>query len=154
MLCARRCYKMAVLHLCCKGKMWICVQTPIECNMTWTPWRSLKRWQLFGPFTKEVAKKMMYKVAHGVDWLHNHNIVHRDLKASNGLVRVNTIGIFVLLLITNAKWEIMEQNSSGPLKHCCKLAKIETEAENQSYFQKKRMFKWFWNDLLRMRFSQ
>ena len=40
-----------------------------------------------GPFPKEEVELMMYEVALGVEWLHNHNIVHRDLKASNVLVR-------------------------------------------------------------------
>ena len=40
-----------------------------------------------GPFSKEVAENFIYEVALGMDWLHEHNIVHRDLKASNVLVR-------------------------------------------------------------------
>jgi serine/threonine protein kinase len=41
-----------------------------------------------GPFSKEEAELIMYEVALGMDWLHSHNIVHRDLKASNVLVKV------------------------------------------------------------------
>jgi serine/threonine protein kinase len=40
-----------------------------------------------GPFSKDEVEYIMYHVALGVDWLHNHNIVHRDLKASNVLVQ-------------------------------------------------------------------
>ena len=40
-----------------------------------------------GPFSKEEAEVMMYDIALGVDWLHGHDIVHRDLKASNVLVQ-------------------------------------------------------------------
>jgi serine/threonine protein kinase len=40
-----------------------------------------------GPFSKEEVELIMYHVALGMDWLHSHNIVHRDLKASNVLVR-------------------------------------------------------------------
>jgi serine/threonine protein kinase len=29
---------------------------------------------------------IMYRIALGMDWLHSHDIVHRDLKASNVLV--------------------------------------------------------------------
>ena len=39
-----------------------------------------------GPFSNEEAEVMMYRVALGVEWLHNHMIVHRDLKASIVLV--------------------------------------------------------------------
>ena len=39
-----------------------------------------------GPFSKKEAEFMMCSVALGVEWLHNHKIVHRDLKASNVLV--------------------------------------------------------------------
>ncbi|KAG0559120.1 hypothetical protein KC19_10G080500 [Ceratodon purpureus] len=40
-----------------------------------------------GPFSKEDGEVMMYDIALGVEWLHNHDIIHRDLKASNVLVR-------------------------------------------------------------------
>jgi serine/threonine protein kinase len=40
-----------------------------------------------GPFSKDEAELTMYQVALGMDWLHSHNIVHRDLKASNVLVK-------------------------------------------------------------------
>ena len=40
-----------------------------------------------GSFSKEEAEYIIYRIAPGVDWLHNHNIVHRDLKASNVLVQ-------------------------------------------------------------------
>jgi hypothetical protein len=52
----------------------------IECNMKQ---RSSKG---KGPFSKEEAEQIMYQVALEMDWLHSHNIVHRDLKASNILV--------------------------------------------------------------------
>ena len=38
-----------------------------------------------GPFVRDLAERIMYKVAQGMDWLHDHNIIHRDLKASNVL---------------------------------------------------------------------
>ncbi|KAG0627604.1 hypothetical protein M758_2G214400 [Ceratodon purpureus] len=42
----------------------------------------------YGPFSKEVAEELMFDVALGMSWLHNRDIVHRDLKASNVLVEV------------------------------------------------------------------
>ncbi|KAG0625440.1 hypothetical protein M758_2G055500 [Ceratodon purpureus] len=42
-----------------------------------------------GPFTKEVCEVIMCRMAQGMQWLHEHNIVHRDLKASNVLVSKN-----------------------------------------------------------------
>jgi hypothetical protein len=41
-----------------------------------------------GPFRKDSqdAEMIMYRIALGMDWLHSHDIVHRDLKASNVLV--------------------------------------------------------------------
>jgi serine/threonine protein kinase len=38
------------------------------------------------PFEGGVAKRVVYEVAKGIDWLHSHNIICRDLKASNVLV--------------------------------------------------------------------
>ncbi|KAG0603320.1 hypothetical protein M758_10G084400 [Ceratodon purpureus] len=40
-----------------------------------------------GPFSREDGEVMMYDIALGVDWLHNRDIIHRDLKASNVLVQ-------------------------------------------------------------------
>ncbi|KAG0504301.1 hypothetical protein KC19_10G073100 [Ceratodon purpureus] len=40
-----------------------------------------------GPFSKEDGEVMMYDIALGVEWLHNRDIIHRDLKASNVLVK-------------------------------------------------------------------
>ena len=51
-----------------------------------------KRGKDCGPFSKEEAEAMMYNVALGVDWLHGHDIVHRDLKASNVLVQESENG--------------------------------------------------------------
>ncbi|KAG0586035.1 hypothetical protein KC19_2G058500 [Ceratodon purpureus] len=42
-----------------------------------------------GPFTKEKGEEIMYRMAQGMEWLHEHNIVHRDLKASNVLISKN-----------------------------------------------------------------
>jgi hypothetical protein len=38
-----------------------------------------------GPFSKELAESLMYDIALGMEFLHEQNIVHRDLKASNVL---------------------------------------------------------------------
>ncbi|KAG0587193.1 hypothetical protein KC19_2G147200 [Ceratodon purpureus] len=40
-----------------------------------------------GPFSNEDGESMMYDIALGVEFLHNRNIIHRDLKASNVLVQ-------------------------------------------------------------------
>ncbi|KAG0613405.1 hypothetical protein M758_6G100400, partial [Ceratodon purpureus] len=40
-----------------------------------------------GPFRDEIAIGMMCKIARGMDWLHGCDIVHRDFKVSNVLVR-------------------------------------------------------------------
>ncbi|KAG0559090.1 hypothetical protein KC19_10G078400 [Ceratodon purpureus] len=40
-----------------------------------------------GPFSKEDGEVIMYYIALGVEWLHNRDIIHRDLKASNVLVK-------------------------------------------------------------------
>ena len=50
-----------------------------------------------GPFLKEEGEVMMYQIALGVEWLHKHDIVHRDLKASNVLVYERKSGL--------PKWE-------------------------------------------------
>ncbi|KAG0587580.1 hypothetical protein KC19_2G174600 [Ceratodon purpureus] len=42
-----------------------------------------------GPFSKCDAEELMFDVALGMSWLHNRDIVHRDLKASNVLVKVH-----------------------------------------------------------------
>ena len=52
----------------------------IDCNM-------LEVGHGCGPFPKEKAEEIMYRVARGMEWLHNRDIIHRDLKASNVLVR-------------------------------------------------------------------
>ena len=53
----------------------------IECNMKSRISKDCR------PFSKEEVEGMMYHVVLGVDWLHRHDIVHRDLKASNVLVK-------------------------------------------------------------------
>jgi hypothetical protein len=42
-----------------------------------------------GPFQKENegAELLMYRIALGMEWLHSHDIIHRDLKASNVLIK-------------------------------------------------------------------
>ncbi|KAG0588681.1 hypothetical protein KC19_2G261100 [Ceratodon purpureus] len=47
-----------------------------------------------GPFSNEVAEKLMFEVALGMSWLQSRGIVHRDLKASNVLVDVQGGGNF------------------------------------------------------------
>ncbi|KAG0559172.1 hypothetical protein M758_10G082800 [Ceratodon purpureus] len=44
----------------------------------------------YGPFSKDDGEIMMYFIALGVEWLHNRDIIHRDLKASNVLVKEYT----------------------------------------------------------------
>ncbi|KAG0585939.1 hypothetical protein KC19_2G050600 [Ceratodon purpureus] len=43
-----------------------------------------------GPFSKKVVEHIIYCIALGMDWLHNLNIVHRDLKASNVLCYIDS----------------------------------------------------------------
>ncbi|KAG0586906.1 hypothetical protein KC19_2G126300 [Ceratodon purpureus] len=47
-----------------------------------------------GPFSKKHAEKLMFDVALGMSWLHNRDVVHRDLKASNVLIHVHVDGYF------------------------------------------------------------
>ncbi|KAG0554605.1 hypothetical protein KC19_12G104400 [Ceratodon purpureus] len=42
-----------------------------------------------GPFSKERGEEIMYRVAQGMNQLHSYGIVHRDLKASNVLVKTS-----------------------------------------------------------------
>jgi serine/threonine protein kinase len=54
----------------------------IDCNMKTNVGKS------HGFFDKESedAEMLMYHIALGMDWLHSHDIIHRDLKASNVLM--------------------------------------------------------------------
>ena len=45
-----------------------------------------------GPFSKEVGEEIMYRVVEGMDELHKYDIIHRDLKASNVLVKTDPMG--------------------------------------------------------------
>ncbi|KAG0586010.1 hypothetical protein KC19_2G056300 [Ceratodon purpureus] len=53
-------------------------------------WLMLEIGEERGPFIKEEGEVIMYQIAKGMEWLHEHNIVHRDLKASNVLWRGGT----------------------------------------------------------------
>ena len=58
------------------------LRTLIDYNM------ALKCGKKCVPFSKKEAELLMYQVAMGVDWLHGQDIIHRDLKASNVLIKV------------------------------------------------------------------
>ncbi|KAG0586370.1 hypothetical protein KC19_2G085400 [Ceratodon purpureus] len=50
---------------------------------------SFKRKEDLVPYNEGVLEMMMCWIALGMDWLHDHNIVHRDIKASNVLFALN-----------------------------------------------------------------
>jgi serine/threonine protein kinase len=63
------------------------LRTHIDRNMKEIKWSTWKRLGRTGPFSTKVAGRLMFEIACGMDWLHDHSIVHRDLKAANVLVR-------------------------------------------------------------------
>ncbi|KAG0554771.1 hypothetical protein KC19_12G117400 [Ceratodon purpureus] len=57
--------------------------------------KMLERGPNCGPFHKKVVEEIMYRVALGVNQLHSLDIVHRDLKASNVLVKTSPDGKYL-----------------------------------------------------------
>lgn len=40
----------------------------------------------YGPLSEEVVRKYTQEILQGLEYLHYHNIVHRDIKSGNVLV--------------------------------------------------------------------
>ncbi|KAG0598778.1 hypothetical protein M758_12G099900 [Ceratodon purpureus] len=54
-----------------------------------------------GPFSKERGEEIMYRVAQGMNQLHSYGIVHRDLKASNVLVKTSPSGKYLYCSVSD-----------------------------------------------------
>ena len=54
-------------------------------------YRKLHRMTLGGPFTIDDAIRVMLQIAEGMDYVHRKNVVHRDLKSCNILVRQTNV---------------------------------------------------------------
>ena len=54
-------------------------------------WRKLHRMTPGGPFTNDDAIHVMLQIAEGMDYVHQTNVVHRDLKSYNILVRETNV---------------------------------------------------------------
>ncbi|KAG0598757.1 hypothetical protein M758_12G098600 [Ceratodon purpureus] len=75
------------------------LRTLIDCKMSESHCMS-------GPFSKEVAEEIMHRVAMGMNQLHSYGIVHRDLKASNVLVKTSSHGKYTYCSVADFECSI------------------------------------------------
>jgi serine/threonine protein kinase len=93
-----------------------------------------------GPFEKESedAEMLMYRIALGMDWLHSHDIIHRDLKASNVLMVKGKMWM-PFVVDFECSVGVVEWDFGGHLKYY-KLARRRMYPRDQRYLQSKWTF--------------
>lgn len=67
----------------------------------------------YGKLEEQVVKVYIKKILKGLEYLHYHNVIHRDIKAANVLVNVE--GVCKLADFGTAK-EVLKKDKSNSLK--------------------------------------
>ena len=79
----------------------------------------------YGPFQEQVAAKYTKQILFGLEYLHFHNVVHRDIKGANVLITRNgtvklsdfgcakRIGSYEQSMTGTLSWMAPEVNSKG-----------------------------------------